>query len=57
MPKLTNRVPSYRLHKASGQAIVTLDGRDQYLGVYDTSESKENYDRLIACGFSFFSFI
>ena len=29
MPKLaSNRVPSYRLHKQSGQAIVTLDGRD-----------------------------
>jgi hypothetical protein len=30
MPKLkTNQVPSYRLHKQSRQAIVTLSGKDQ----------------------------
>ena len=33
MPKLKdNQVPSYRLHKQSGQAIVTLSGRDSLLG-------------------------
>jgi hypothetical protein len=33
MPRLTNnRVPSYRLHKQSGQAIVTLGGKDHLLG-------------------------
>lgn len=31
------RIPSYRLHKASGQAVVTLDGRDHYLGVHDSA--------------------
>ena len=25
MPRLKNKVPSYRLHKATGQAIVTLN--------------------------------
>ncbi len=36
MPKLPpNRVPSYRHHKASGQGVVTLDGKDHYLGPYE----------------------
>lgn len=48
MPKLTNRVPSYRLHKTSGQAIVTLDGKDHYLGAHGTDQSKANYDRITA---------
>lgn len=47
------RQPSYRLHKQSGQAIVTLpDGiggrKDHLLGEYDSHESWENYNRLIA---------
>ena len=41
-------VPSYRLHKATGQAVVTLDGRDFYLGKHGTAESREAYDRMIA---------
>jgi hypothetical protein len=40
--------PSYHLHKPSGQAVVTLDGRDIYLGKHDTPESRREYDRLIA---------
>jgi hypothetical protein len=31
---LPNQAPSYRLHKKSGQAIVTFNGRDVLLGVY-----------------------
>ena len=27
MPKLSRRIPAYRRHSGSGQAIVTLDGR------------------------------
>ena len=30
MPK--RNIPNYRLHKASGQAVVELDGRTFYLG-------------------------
>lgn len=48
MPRLTVRVPKYRLHKRSGQALVTLNGRDFYLGPYGSEESKAEYDRLIA---------
>jgi hypothetical protein len=47
------RTPSYRLHKQSGQGIVTLpDGRggrrDVLLGVHGTAESRQAYDRVIA---------
>jgi hypothetical protein len=30
-PVSVSRVPSYRRHKPSGQAVVTLNGRDIYL--------------------------
>jgi hypothetical protein len=40
------RTPSYRLHKPTGQAVVTLDGRD--LGKYGSVASRAEYDRLIA---------
>jgi hypothetical protein len=49
MPKLSdNRVPSYRLHKQSGQAIITLDGRDVCLGKFGSPQSKAQYNRLLA---------
>ena len=47
MPKLKNIVPRYRKHKASGQAVVTLNGTDHYLGPHGTKVSKVEYDRLI----------
>jgi hypothetical protein len=49
MPKLReNSVPSYRLHRQSGQAIVTLGGRDILLGPYGSVASKTEYRRWIA---------
>jgi integrase len=49
MPRLSQtRVPSYRLHKQSGQAIVTLSGRDVCLGKFGTDDSREKYNRLVA---------
>jgi integrase len=47
MPKLTNRLPKYRHHKASGQAVLTLGGFDHYLGVYGTEASKQAYQRKL----------
>lgn len=41
------RVPSYRRH-SSGQARVTINGKDHLLGKYGSRESKQNYGRLIA---------
>jgi len=45
MPKLLNRVPSYRRHKVTGQAVVTLSGRDFYLGPWNSAVSKQAYRR------------
>jgi hypothetical protein len=39
-PAVPSRIPSYRRHKASGQAVVTLAGRDIYLGAYGSAASK-----------------
>jgi integrase len=47
MPRLTKQIPAYRLHKASGQAVVSLSGRMHYLGPWDTPESHAEYDRLV----------
>lgn len=46
-------LPSYRLHKQSGQAVVTLpDGfgsrRDVLLGPYKSAESRKRYDLVLA---------
>ena len=40
--------PSYRLHEASGKAVETLNGRDFYLGAWNSPASRQEYDRLIA---------
>lgn len=42
------RVPGYRLHKPSGQAVVTLGGKDHYLGQHGSDESRAKYQRLVA---------
>ncbi|MEJ7640260.1 MAG: hypothetical protein WKF75_20415, partial [Singulisphaera sp.] len=43
-----HRPPTYRLHKARNSAVVTIDGRNHYLGPYGSPESHEKYARLIA---------
>jgi len=48
MPRLKHKLPSYCRHKASGQAVVTIDGRDVYLGRYGSRESKTKYEQVIA---------
>ncbi len=52
MPRAQS-VPSYRLHKPSGQAVVTIrtvggQRRDVYLGLYNSPESRAEYGRLVA---------
>ncbi len=44
---MSDRLPSYRHHKPSGQAVVTLNGRDFYLGEFDSPSSRDAYDRMI----------
>jgi len=46
-------VPSYRHHKPTGQAVVTIrlpDGtrRDEYLGKFNSADSCREYARVIA---------
>jgi integrase len=47
MPKLVYRTPSICRHKASGQAVVTLSGKDHYLGRFGTKEAERQYERFI----------
>lgn len=47
MPRLSDSLPKYRKHRATGQAVVTLSGRDFYLGPHGTKASRREYDRLI----------
>ncbi|TWT49355.1 site-specific tyrosine recombinase XerC [Rubripirellula amarantea] len=47
MPRPKSEIPSYRKH-SSGQARVTINGRDYLLGPHGTQASKREYDRLIA---------
>jgi hypothetical protein len=46
MPK--RNIPNYRLHKATGQAIVELAGRRFYLGKHGSKASREEYERRVA---------
>jgi integrase len=53
VPAPRNSVPSYRLHKQSGQAVVTLrdsltgQRRDVMLGEHDSPESRAEYKRVV----------
>ena len=41
------RIPQYCLHKATGQAVVRINGKDKYLGAYGSPESYTKYDYWI----------
>ncbi len=43
----TSKTPAYRRHKQSGQAIVTLSGKDVYLGPHGTKASRIEHGRVI----------
>src|SRR3954471_9492730 len=47
MPRLVVATPKYRKHKPSGQAVVTIAGKDCYLGPHGTKASNVEYDRLV----------
>src|SRR3954447_6921496 len=40
-------IPTYRLHKPSGQARVIIDGRHVYLGPHGSDDSKVEYERRV----------
>jgi len=44
MPRRTRSVPLYRKHRVSGQAIVTLNGRNLYLGPHGSIASRDECD-------------
>ena len=46
MPRKNN--PSDPFHKARNSAVVTVNGRDQYLGTFDSPESWEKYQGIVA---------
>jgi hypothetical protein len=43
-------IPAYRRHRASGQAVVTLNGVDHYLGRWNSPASRAEYDRIVTNG-------
>ena len=45
---MSKKIPSCRLHKTSGRAVVTIAGRDHYLRQYGSEESRWRYGELIA---------
>jgi integrase len=47
MPR-TQRPPAYRLHKARNFAVVTIDGRNHYLGPFGSLKSHEKYAQMIS---------
>jgi len=47
MSRRAKSVPVYTKHRASGQAVVRLNGQDFYLGPHGTKASHIAYDRMI----------
>ena len=47
MPRKKSIVPIPRLHKASGQAYICIDGKDVYLGKWKSPEAEQEYKRLV----------
>ncbi|HEX8916620.1 MAG TPA: site-specific integrase [Humisphaera sp.] len=47
MPRPRLLVPTYRKHKRTGNAVVTVGGRDVYLGPHGTAASRRAYDRVV----------
>jgi integrase len=48
MPRLVNSPPRYRKHKASGRAIVTIEGKDIALGRWNFRSSRIEYNQVIS---------
>ncbi len=48
MPDRTPRLPKYRHYKPKNLAVVRIDGRDIYLGQFESAASREKYRRVVA---------
>jgi hypothetical protein len=49
---LLGKLPAYRRHKATGQAVVMLGGKDYYLGPWKSVASRNEYQRVTRSGWS-----
>lgn len=47
MPKLLKRPPKYRLHKTTGQAVVSVHGKVYQLGPFGSPRSHERYQQEV----------
>ena len=47
MPRLKNQPPAYRLHKPSGQAVITFQGKQHYLGRHGSKASNTAYQKFV----------
>ena len=45
---MTRRLPKYRRHKARNLAKVCINGKEIYLGPFNSPESLRRYDQVIA---------
>lgn len=52
MPYSSSHIPAYRHHKPTGQAVVTIQKKDHYLGKYNSPKSKARYKELIEANFA-----
>ena len=48
MAESKRRIPKYRHYKPKNLAVVRINGKDHYLGEYNSDGSWEQYHRLIA---------
>ena len=44
---MPTRTPSYRYHKAPDCAVVAINGKNHYLGTFNSDQSWEKYHRLL----------
>jgi integrase len=47
MPGRLKKVPAYCHHKASGRAVVRIEGKDVYLGEFGSAESHRRYEAVL----------
>ncbi len=48
MSRPKNPIPKYNRHRASGQARIRVNGKDIYLGPWNSKESRAEYNRICA---------
>src|SRR5262245_39781340 len=49
MARTDDYVPKLRRHRASGRAVITLNGQDYYLGTWSTGQRRQDPEVKAAC--------